>query len=68
MLNTLKNEEFERLKNGRQWPLILAGDSVVIERLPYMSSNEVSTIKGIVISNVNRASDSSITILNVSIL
>jgi large subunit ribosomal protein L19 len=65
LLNQLKTEEFEKLKKGRQWPEIRSGDSVVIEKLPYMSSNEPIVVKGLVIAKTNRASDSALTLLNV---
>mmetsp|Transcript_30003 Transcript_30003/g.50195 ORF Transcript_30003/g.50195 Transcript_30003/m.50195 type:complete len:163 (-) Transcript_30003:74-562(-) len=65
LLNILKKEEFVRLKNGREFPEIKAGDSVVIEKLPYMSAKEPDIIKGLVIAKTNRASDTALRILNV---
>ena len=65
MLSQLKIEEYNSLRGKREWPQILPGDSIAIDKLPFMSSNEPNTIKGVVISKVNRASDTSITILNV---
>lgn len=65
MLNQLKQEEFEKLKNGRKWDQINAGDTVEVERLPFVSANKPEIIKGLVIARVNRASDSSITLINV---
>jgi ribosomal protein L19 len=65
LLNTLRNEEFEKLKDGRQWPEIRAGDSVQVDHLPTISSKDPVKIRGVVIAKVNRSSDSSLTILNV---
>jgi large subunit ribosomal protein L19 len=65
LLNILKNQEYESLRNGREWPEVRAGESVVIEKLPYTTSNEPNIIKGLIIAKVNRASDSAITLLNV---
>ena len=65
LLNILKQEEFQGLRGERQWPEITAGDSVVVEKLPNMSTSEPNVVKGVVIAKVNRASDSAITILNV---
>ena len=65
LLNILKQEEFQGLRGERQWPEIRAGDSVVVEKLPNMSTSEPNVIKGVVIAKVNRASDSAITLLNV---
>ena len=64
LLNTLRNEEFDRLKNGREWPRILAGDSIEIHKLPYMTASQPEVIKGLVIAKVNRASDSSVLLIN----
>lgn len=65
ILNILQNEEFEKLKNNRQYPKVEPGDSVAIEKLPFMSSTEPDVIKGVVIAKVNRLSDTALTILNV---
>jgi len=65
LLNTLTNEEFVKLKDGREWPQIRAGDSVQIDHLPNMSSNDPVKIRGVVIAKVNRSSDTALTILNV---
>lgn len=61
----MQNEEFEKLKNNRQFPNVEAGDSVSIEKLPFMSSTEPDIIKGVVIAKVNRSSDTALTVLNV---
>ena len=66
LLNELKAEEFEKLKNGRTFPKIKAGDSVQIEKLPYVSAKEADTVKGVVIGVTNRASDTALKLLNVS--
>jgi hypothetical protein len=42
----------------------LAGDSIQVERLPFVSSNEPEVIKGVVIDKRNKASDSSIMLVN----
>jgi ribosomal protein L19 len=65
LLNELKNEEFEKLKAGRSFPEIRAGDSVEIAKLPYISSKDADTIKGVVIGVTNRASETAIKLLNV---
>eukprot|EP01038_Epipyxis_sp_PR26KG_P004131 gene4131-5885_t len=65
LLNILRQEELEKLKAGRQFPDIKAGDSIAIEMLPFMTSKTSDTVKGLVIKKVNRASDTSVTILNV---
>lgn len=65
-MNILRKEEFERLKNGREWPQIRPGDSVAIEKVPYMTSKETETIKGVVIAKTNRQGDSALRLLNVS--
>lgn len=41
----LKNEEFKKLKNGREWPEIWSGDAIEIERKLFMSSTETEKIK-----------------------
>lgn len=58
-------EEMERLKAGREFPRLNAGDSIAIEKLPYMTAKQSVTIKGVVIGIANRASDTSIDLLNV---
>lgn len=65
-MQSLKDEEFEKLKNGRNWGNIQPGDTVQIERLPYISATQPDIFKGLVIAKVNRKSDSAIRILNVS--
>ena len=64
LLSTLQVEEFEALKKGRQFPEFRAGDSIQIDHLPYMSSNEPEKLRGVVIAKTNRKSDSSVTLLN----
>ena len=68
MLGELRVEECARVKNGRNYPEIRAGDSIMIEKLPYMSSKEVDIIKGVVLAKTNRLADSSLRILNVSVI
>lgn len=65
MLSELKVEEFQKLKNGRSFPEIRAGDTVEIEKLPYVTSTEPDIIRGLVIAITNRASDTSIRMINV---
>lgn len=65
LLNELKVEEFERLKNGRQWPEFRAGDAIEIEKLPFMSSATTNKIKGVVIGISRKASDTNVKLLNV---
>ena len=66
MLHELKIEEFTRLKNGRNWGDIKSGDSIQVERLPYATAKDAEVVKGVVIAKTNRASDSTITLANVS--
>lgn len=65
-MNELKQEEFERLKAGRQFPDIKPGDSIEIEKLPYISATEPDVIKGLVVGLTHRASDTSIRTINVN--
>ena len=65
MLHQLKQEEFERLKRGRKFPLINAGDSIAIQKLPFISAPEPDTIKGLVIGVTNRSSDTALKLMNV---
>lgn len=46
------------MKNGREFAGIQTGDSVQIDRLPYMSASEPDIIKGLVIGVVNKRSKS----------
>ena len=64
LLNLLRNEEYEKLRNKREWPEIRAGDSIEIHKLPYMTATQPDIIKGLVIGKVNRASDTSIMLIN----
>lgn len=66
LLNELRWEEFKNLKNGREFPDFRAGDSIQVERLPYSTSTEVDILKGVVIARTNRASESLVTMANVS--
>eukprot|EP01039_Chlorochromonas_danica_P006047 gene6047-6660_t len=65
LLNELRIEEFEKLKNGREYPRIRAGDSIQIEKLPYMTAKETEIIKGVVIAKTNRRSESQMIVANV---
>ncbi len=65
LLNELRVEEFNNLKAGREFPEIHTGDSVEIEKLPFMTSKDTDIIKGVVIGKVNRASNTSLKLLNV---
>ena len=64
LLNELKVEEFNRLKNGREWPEFRAGDAIEIEKLPFMSSATTNKIKGVVIGISRKASDTNVKLLN----
>ena len=68
LYNTLKNEEFEKLKNGRDWGDIRPGDSVEVEKLPYMTALTPDIIKGVVIGIRNKFSDTGFTIINVRLM
>jgi ribosomal protein L19 len=61
----LQKEELESLKNGRKFPTIRPGDSISIDKLPYMTAKEPDVIKGMVIGITRRNSDTSIRMLNV---
>lgn len=67
LLNELKKEEFDNLKNGRQWPFFQSGDAIEIEKLPFMSAPSGNIIKGVVIGISNKASDTNIRLLNVRV-
>lgn len=64
MLNILKTEEFIKLKQGREWEDIRAGDAVEVEKLAYITAPVADKFRGLVISKTNRGSDSAITIIN----
>lgn len=64
MLGMLRAEEWQSLKKEKDYSAVQPGDSVLVERLPYMSSNEPDKIKGVVIAKTNRASDSALVLLN----
>ena len=65
LLNQLRNEEYSALRAGREWDNILAGDTVEIERMPYLTAPKPEIVKGLVLRKVNKASDTFISILNV---
>ena len=64
-MNILRNEEFENLKAGRQYPKFQPGDSISVEKLPFITAKETHTVKGVVIAITKRASDTAVRILNV---
>lgn len=64
LLHDLRNEEFSALKARKEVPAFRAGDSIQIDHLPNMSSNDPDKIRGVVISRTNREMDSAVTILN----
>ena len=64
LLHLLRNEEFEKLKVNKDVPQFRAGDSIQIDHLPNMSSNDPAKLRGIVIAKTNREMDSAVTILN----
>jgi large subunit ribosomal protein L19 len=64
LLHELRQEEYTSLKGEREWPNFSSGDSIQIDHLPNMSSNDPDKIRGIVISKTNRAMDSSVILLN----
>lgn len=66
-MGELRKEEYQSLKNGRDFAHIQPGDSVVVEKLPYITAKDADIIKGVVIAKTNRASDTAIRLLNVSL-
>ena len=64
LLHELRIEETNNLKAGKDIPNFKAGDSIQIDHLPNMSSNDPDKIRGLVIARTNRAMDSAVTILN----
>ncbi len=64
LLSSLQKAEYTKLKGNREWPQFKAGDSIQIDHLPYMSSNEPTKMRGVVIAKCNKLSDSSVTLLN----
>ena len=64
LLGALRTEEYVRLRKAHDYSAVRPGDSVLVERLPFMSSNEPDKIKGLVIAKTNRASDSALILLN----
>ncbi len=67
LLNELRQEEYETLKNGRKWPEFRAGDAIEIEKLPFMTAPKANIIKGVVIGISRKASATNIKLLNVRI-
>jgi ribosomal protein L19 len=67
LMNILQKEEFENIRNGREWVDFCAGDTIAISQMQYSTAKAPSVFKGVVISKVNRGSDSSVTMLNVSL-
>lgn len=66
LLGQLRAEEFQKLKGDRNYgDNIQAGDSVMIEKLPYITAKVPDIVKGLVISKTNRAGDTAIRLLNV---
>ncbi len=63
----LKNEEKEKLINGRVYPELVPGDSIRIEKLPYASAPTPDVITGVIIAKYNKSYDTRIDVLNVSI-
>lgn len=68
MLNQLKNETRDEIKNGRVYPDFRAGDSIEVHKLPYMTAKKVDVIKGVVIRRVNKGHETSAMMVNVSLL
>jgi len=66
-LNTLEQEELERVKNGRVYPEFRSGDAIAIEKFPYATATVPDVVKGVVIGKFNRGLDSSVLLLNVSV-
>lgn len=64
-MNTLEQEELERVKNGRVYPEFRSGDAIAIEKFPYATATVPDVIKGVVIGKFNRGLDTSILLLNV---
>ena len=71
MLAILQKEEFENLTKGRPFVNIIKeiepGDTVEIEKLPYMSADpktESVKIRGLVIAKVNKKSDTRLKLIN----
>lgn len=63
----LKKEEYEALKGTRVYPDINAGDSIQVDKLLYVSSKEIVSVKGVVIGVHNKYSDTSISLINVEL-
>ena len=66
LLSILRDEEYYKLRAGRAWEHIQAGDTVEVERVPYLTAPKNEIVKGLVLRKVNKASDTFISILNVS--
>ena len=65
MLAVLQKEEWELVKNGREYPNIEPGDSVMVEQLPYMTATTTETVKGVVIARPRKGMNTTIQLLNV---
>ena len=64
LLTSLQSKEYDKLKGKREWPDFKAGDSIQVDHLPYMSSNDPTKMRGVVIARTSKLSDSSVTLLN----
>ena len=42
LLNELKSVEFEKLRNGREWPQIRAGDAIEVQVSTYYSCSVIT--------------------------
>ena len=65
MLAILQKEEWELAKNGREYPYIEPGDSVMVEQLPYMTATTTEMVKGVVIARPRKGMNTTIHLLNV---
>ena len=65
MLAILQKEELELVRNGREYPNIEPGDSVMVEQLPYMTATTTETVKGVVIARPRKGMNTTIHLLNV---
>jgi ribosomal protein L19 len=67
-LSELQKEEFEKLKAGRNFPKLLAGDSIEVHKFPFVTSKDADIIKGVVVGITNRGNETAIKMLNVSFM
>lgn len=65
MLAVLQKEEWDLVKNGREYPNIEPGDSVMVEQVPYMTATTTETVKGVVIARPRKGMNTTIQLLNV---